>query len=78
MTDVSKYPNGAKQLIDDEAVRAMIGGDPIINKATLHRWVKRGIMPPPIKLGPRLNRWDVAEVADAIRRCADARKAACE
>lgn len=36
-----------------------------VSKASIYRWVQEGVIPPPRKLGPRVSRWDAAEI-DAI------------
>jgi prophage regulatory protein len=37
-------------------------------RATIYLWVKRGILPPPIKLGPRTSGWIASEVEESLAR----------
>ena len=39
-----------------------------ISPSTLDRFVEAGVLPPPAKLGNRLNRWQWADVAIADKR----------
>ena len=61
------------RLIDINGVREKIGGDPLVDRTTVHRWVQRGWLPPPIKIGERVARWIEPEVDQAIQRRADIR-----
>lgn len=49
------------------AVRAALGG---VSRMTVYRWVKRGILPPPTRLGPRLNGWEVSALRAAMAKMA--------
>jgi prophage regulatory protein len=33
-----------------------------VDKATIWRWARKGILPPPIKISPQCTRWDLDEV----------------
>jgi predicted DNA-binding transcriptional regulator AlpA len=33
-----------------------------VSKASIYRWVQEGVIPPPQKLGPRVSRWDGADI----------------
>lgn len=33
-----------------------------VHKATIHRWVKEGNFPKPIKLGPNCTRWKLSDL----------------
>lgn len=33
-----------------------------VSRATIHRWVKQGLFPAPIKLGPKASVWRVADL----------------
>ena len=64
---------GSRRLIDVNGVRKTIGGDPLVDRSTVHRWVQRGWLPPPIKIGERVARWVQDEIDAAIQRRADIR-----
>lgn len=46
------------QLLTEKALRALLGN---VSSMTVWRWMKRGLLPQPIKLGAR-NFWYVREV----------------
>lgn len=54
----------SKSLLDVNAVCAKLGG---ISPATVYRMVDRGELPEPIRLGPRLTRWQATDIDDYIR-----------
>ena len=37
-----------------------------VSPATIWRWIRAGILPPPIRLGPNTCAWDVAEIEKFI------------
>lgn len=47
------------QMLDVEAVCAMMS----VSKPTVWRWVKRGILPAPFKIGSQTVRWRVEDIA---------------
>ena len=60
------------QMLDIRALCAKLGGTRPIHPATVHRKIKNGQLPSPIKLG-RIARWDEREVDALLQRLADAR-----
>ncbi|WOH79008.1 helix-turn-helix domain-containing protein [Bradyrhizobium sp. BEA-2-5] len=46
-----------------------------IAKPTWHKWVRRGLIPKPVKLG-HLSRWPRSEIVDVIKRAKAARQIA--
>jgi predicted DNA-binding transcriptional regulator AlpA len=61
--------NTMQNLIDVMAVCEMLGG---INPATAYRWVKRGLLPKPLKVGG-LSRWRKEEIEACFARMVEAR-----
>jgi predicted DNA-binding transcriptional regulator AlpA len=47
------------ELIDSEEVRALFDNP---HRSTIWRWVKAGLLPPPVKVGPNTIRWWRREV----------------
>ncbi|NMG56114.1 helix-turn-helix transcriptional regulator [Aromatoleum aromaticum] len=45
-------------LVDLEALKLLTGK----SRATIYRWIDRGILPKPRKLGPTHNAWTVGEI----------------
>lgn len=62
-----------RRLLDIDAVRAKLGGDPPPDCSTVYRLVQQNILPPPVKIGARMSRWIESEVDQAIQRRADIR-----
>jgi predicted DNA-binding transcriptional regulator AlpA len=56
------------ELIDLDQLRKLIGGDPLVSKATVRRWIAGAILPEPIVLGPATLRWRVSEVRAALKK----------
>ena len=38
-----------------------------VSRSTLYRYVEQGLLPPPLKLGPRCSRWQKHEMLEALR-----------
>jgi predicted DNA-binding transcriptional regulator AlpA len=53
-------------LLDKRAVCALLGGSRPINAATLYRHIRKGLLPPPIKLGGS-SRWLLTEIEAALQ-----------
>lgn len=51
------------ELADEARSCKILGGDDTpIHKSTLYRGIKSGRYPPPLKIGPGINRWRVDEL----------------
>lgn len=61
----------ADPLLTDKEGCAILG----IAKPTWHKWVQRGLIPKPVKLG-HLSRWPRSEVLEIIERAKAARPTA--
>lgn len=59
-----------------EQVCAYVGGDKPVSKATVYRHIKRGVIPGPYKIGPRLVRFSRAELEAAMERLRNRAEAA--
>jgi|GEM_PF-3119291 len=53
---------GFMRLITPEEVRKALG----ISRRTLFRWVHLGILPPPLRITPKLLRWDQTAIQAAL------------
>ena len=60
------------RLLDLKALCIKIGGTRPVNPATIHRAVRAGTLPKPLKFG-RVARWRECEVDAVLERLADAR-----
>jgi hypothetical protein len=61
-------PNDYPPLVSADLACTIIGGDKPINKSTLYRGVKQGLIPAPIHPSPGISRWVTAELLAAIKR----------
>jgi predicted DNA-binding transcriptional regulator AlpA len=52
-------------LLDRKEVCRLLGGSRPINAATLYRHIRRGLLPPPVKLGGS-SRWLLTEIEAAL------------
>jgi len=61
-------------LVKDQMIRpAKAAGLLGVHRATLWRWVRRGELPPPIKLGPRVVAWRLQDLREfAAKRAGNA------
>jgi predicted DNA-binding transcriptional regulator AlpA len=59
-------------LLDRRAVCRLLGGSRPINAATLYRHIKRGLLPPPVKVGGS-SRWLLTEIEASLRGMVEAR-----
>ena len=55
------------ELCDFQGTSAKLGGK---SRITIWRWVRQGILPPPMKINSR-NYWHTAELDEAIKRLAE-------
>lgn len=39
-----------------------------VSVQTVHRWAETGVIPPPIRLGPKVIRWDREQLREAFRK----------
>lgn len=42
-------------------------GQPI-DPSTIYRWVRKGILAPPMKIGPKISRWQKSDCVNALER----------
>jgi predicted DNA-binding transcriptional regulator AlpA len=59
-------------LLDRREVCRYLGGTRPINAATLYRHIKRGLLPPPVKVGGS-SRWLRSEIEAALAGMVEAR-----
>ena len=52
-----------KQFIGQYVSDAQLGERYGVSRSTIWRWVKRGLLPPPISISPGCTRWNVEQVA---------------
>jgi predicted DNA-binding transcriptional regulator AlpA len=57
-------------------VAKFFGGTRPLHPATVHRLVRRGVIPAPIKVGPQISRWIPEECRRALEAMIAARDAA--
>jgi predicted DNA-binding transcriptional regulator AlpA len=66
---VSAFPRGERVFVSDKTLAAMLD----TSRSSIWRYVKGGIIPPPIKIGS-LTRFDLEEAVAAIREQAQGRR----
>jgi len=49
--------DNTRRLIDERVVRQRVGGSKPISSSTLWRFIKKGVIPAGIKIGPKTIRW---------------------
>lgn len=64
--------NENRQILRLPAVLAMIG----CSKPTVYKWVKQGLFPAPLKIGPKASGWLLSEIHAWIEQRSGARGAA--
>lgn len=63
----------AEFLVDEHHALALLGGkDSPIHRSTLWRGIKSGRYPPPVKVGPNINRWDRRKLIAVVEEAASA------
>jgi predicted DNA-binding transcriptional regulator AlpA len=61
-------------LLDKRAVCRLLGGSKPIDQSTLWRWVKAGLLPKPIHIGPQVRRWSRQDCEAALRSMVEGRR----
>jgi predicted DNA-binding transcriptional regulator AlpA len=56
-TAPTRAPQGPRLLTIKEVARVLL-----VSKRTIHRWLKRGTMPPPIRLSAQTIRWRAGDI----------------
>ena len=59
-------------LVSDRTIAALTEA----SRATIWRWSREGRLPPPVKLGPNLTRWQVGPLRAALAKLAEGEVAA--
>ena len=62
------------ELLDRQAVCALLGGSKPLNPSTLYRGIRQGRYPRPLKVGPGSSRWLRDECEAVLRRMTEARR----